>query len=325
MTAPARAAAPRRVIHTGQALVDLVVEVPALPRRGGNVNARSATRYAGGSVTTLLAAARQGAEAVLAGSVGTGPYGDLVREVLTADGVKVSSPPVVGTDTAVCVVLVEPTAERTFVTTHAAERQISVASLSTSAPVGGDLVCVTGYSLYEPTVGPLVQWLEGLAGDVLVVLDPGAAFAGFDAVLRERVLARTHLWTSNAEEAAELTGVEPTGPDAAGAACAALAALLPEDAVVVVRDGPAGCHLRVAGTTTYVPGYPQTPVDTNGAGDTHTGVLCAGLAAGLDGVEACRRANAAGAIAVTRRGPTSAPTAAEVEDFLRRQGHAGAP
>lgn len=325
MTAPS-AGAPRRVIHTGQALVDLVVEVPRLPSRGGNVNARTTTRYAGGSVTTLLAAARQGVQGVQAGSVGTGPNGDLVREVLAGDGIQVSSPPVEGMDTAVCVVMVEPTAERTFVTTHAAERQISVASLSTARPVAGDLVCVTGYTLFEPTVGPLVEWLEGLAEDVVVVLDPGAAFVGFDGSLRDRVLARTHVWTSNAQEAVELTGVGAAGEDdgeddreALEQACAAVAGLLPEDAVVVVRDGPQGCYVRTAGRTTYVPGYPQTPVDTNGAGDTHTGVLCAGVAAGLDWVPAARRANAAGAIKVTRRGPTTAPTAAEVEEFLRQQ------
>jgi len=33
-------------------------------------------------------------------------------------------------------------------------------------------------------------------------------------------------------------------------------------------------------------------------------------------VEGCRRANAAAAIKVTRRGPQSAPTAAEVDTFL---------
>ena len=44
-------------MHTGQALVDVVVEVPSLPRRGQNVMAGSSTRYAGGSVSVLVAAA----------------------------------------------------------------------------------------------------------------------------------------------------------------------------------------------------------------------------------------------------------------------------
>src|SRR5512144_1743320 len=83
-----------RVIHTAQALVDAVMEVPALPTRGGNVMASSYHRYAGGAVNILLAAARSGADCVHAGSVGTGPNGDLVRAALAAEGVAVSSPPV---------------------------------------------------------------------------------------------------------------------------------------------------------------------------------------------------------------------------------------
>ena len=66
-----------RVIHTAQALVDAVMEVPVLPSRGGNVMATSYHRYAGGAVTILLAAARSGASCVHAGAVGTGPNGVL--------------------------------------------------------------------------------------------------------------------------------------------------------------------------------------------------------------------------------------------------------
>ncbi len=301
-----------RVIHTGQALVDLVVEVGAIPRRGGNVMAQSFTRYAGGSVSVLAAAARSGAEAVHAGAHGTGPNGDLIREALAAEGVALSAEPVGDLDTAVCVVLVEPTAERTFVTTLGAERQITPESLGSSAPVAGDLVCVTGYSLLEPTREPLLAWLESLEQGVQVVLDPGAAFAGLEQSVRDRMLALTDVWTSNAEEAHELTGLEELT-----ATLPAIAELLPDDAVVIVRDGPEGCYLFTGGgEVAYLPGYPQEPVDTNGAGDAHTGVLVAELAAGTDPHTACTRANAAGAIKVTRRGPATAPTRAEIDTFL---------
>lgn len=301
-----------RVIHTGQALVDLVVEVGAIPRRGGNVMAQSFTRYAGGSVSVLVAAARSGAQAVHAGAHGTGPNGDLVREALAAEGVALSAEPVPDADTALCVVMVEPTAERTFVTTLGAERQITPQSLGTSAPLEGDLVCVTGYSLLEPTRDPLLTWLEALDGGVRVVLDPGAAFAELEAETRDRMLALTDVWTSNAEEAHDLTGLEELR-----ATLPAIRDLLPAEAVVIVRDGPEGCHLLVGDEDpAYLPGFPQEPVDTNGAGDAHTGVLVAELAAGSDPRTACVRANAAGAIKVTRRGPATAPTRAEIDEFL---------
>ncbi|PZU49487.1 MAG: sugar kinase [Arsenicicoccus sp.] len=311
-------ASSRRVIHTGQAMVDLVLEVGRLPARGGNVMADSATRYAGGAVTIVVAAARTGAPAVLAGAVGTGPNGDLVREVLATEGVEVSAPAVEDLDTGVCVVLVEPSAERTFVTTRAAERRITADSLATSDPRPGDLVCVSGYTLLPPTRDPLLGWLHDLPEGVAVVLDPGAPFATFEPDVVERVLARTTVWTSNAAEARELTGSPDTqdGEVDLGALCEQVAGRLAPDAVVVVRDGPRGCVVRADGRATQVPGFPQTAVDTNGAGDTHTGVLCAEVAGGRDWPEAARRANAAGAIKVTRRGPATAPTASEVDAFL---------
>ena len=311
-----------RVIHTGQALVDVVVEVPDLPARGQNVMATSATDYAGGAVTVLVAAARFGAECVHAGAHGTGPHGDMVRAALAGEGIGVSAPPVPDRDTGICVVMVEPSAERTFVTTLGAERDISVGSLATSDPRAGDLVCVTGFSLaLASTRDPLLAWLPTLDPDVVVVLDPGAAFAELPAGVRAAMLEVTDVWSSNAEEAEDLLReVGADAPDDLAALTTAIAPLLRGDAVAIVRDGPEGCAVHVDGGTTDVPGFPQKPLDTNGAGDTHTGALLAEVAAGTPWVEGCRRANAAAAIKVTRRGPESAPTAAEVDEFLANVG-----
>lgn len=309
-----------RVIHTGQALVDLIVEVPDLPARGQNVMATSATQYAGGVVTVLLAAARFGAQCVHAGAVGTGPHGDLIRATLEAEGVTASAPQVATHDTGVCIVMVEPTAERTFVTTLGAERDITVESLATAEVRPDDLVCVTGYSLaVGQTRDPLLAWLEDLP-DATVVLDPGAVFATLPARVRDQMLARTDVWTSNAEEATDLLAAVAVAVPSSGrqiaAQAGALAPLLRAGAVAIVRDGAEGCAVHAYGETTYVPGFPQVPVDTNGAGDTHTGALLAGVATGSTWIEACRIANAAAAIKVTRRGPTTAPTVVEVGEFL---------
>lgn len=300
-----------RVLHTAQALVDVILEVDALPTRGGNANARSERRYAGGAVTTLLAAARTGAEAVHGGAHGTGPNGDLIREVLGADGVALSDAPREGADTGYCVVLLEPSAERTFLTVYGAEREITGASLATLAPQPGDLVCVSGYSLFEPTREPLLEFLEALPDGVDVVLDPGDPFASFPAEVQRRVLARTTVWTSNADEARALTDLDhlEDTPEA-------IRRRMRPDSVVIVRDGDKGCFVFHHGRGTGIPAFPQTPVDTNGAGDTHTGVLLAERALGADWESAATRANAAAAIAVTRRGTESAPTREEVDDFL---------
>ena len=80
---------------------------------------------------------------------------------------------------------------------------------------------------------------------MVVVLDPGAAFAELDPALRDRVLARTTVWTGNADEAAALTGVHGMHE-----ATEVVATLLPPDAVTIVRDGPRGCAVRERGETT---------------------------------------------------------------------------
>jgi sugar/nucleoside kinase (ribokinase family) len=67
---------------------------------------------------------------------------------------------------------------------------------------------------------------------------------------------------------------------------------------------------------TRLPAPAVTAVDTTGAGDAHSGVFLAGLAAGLTVTGAVRRANAAAALTVTRSGAAVSPSRAELEEFL---------
>ncbi|SNC71391.1 Sugar or nucleoside kinase, ribokinase family [Kytococcus aerolatus] len=305
-----------RLVHTAQALVDEIFHVPALPAAGGNVMAARSSQHAGGAVTILVAARRQGAEAVHAGSIGTGWRGDLVRSALAGAGVGASAPTVEDMDTGTCVVLVDATAERTFITTRGAERRITADTLATAAPVAGDVLCVSGYTLLDPTGPALLEHLAGLPEGVGVCLDPGAVFAELPADVQRAALAATTIWTSNLAEADALVG-RPTGSMVAAAD--AVAERL--GGVAVVRDGPAGCAVAEPGRAAVeVPGFPQDPVDTNGAGDTHCGVMLAAHLQGLDWAEACRRGNAAAAITVTRPGPDTAPDSAEVDAFLVAHG-----
>ena len=119
------------------------------------------------------------------------------------------------------------------------------------------------------------------------------------------------MWTSNADEARAITGL-----DALQDTPAAIRRLLGPRSVVIVRDGERGCTVFHHGRGTHIPGFPRRAVDTNGAGDAHTGVLLAERALGADWETAATRANAAAAITVTRKGPATAPTRAEVDEFL---------
>ncbi|HEY0937617.1 MAG TPA: hypothetical protein VGD91_28245, partial [Trebonia sp.] len=65
---------PQRLVFAGEALVDVLMQVAALPERGGDRLASSATVTAGGGFNVMAAAARQGLPALYAGGHGTGPW-----------------------------------------------------------------------------------------------------------------------------------------------------------------------------------------------------------------------------------------------------------
>jgi sugar/nucleoside kinase (ribokinase family) len=81
-----------RIVLLGSVIVDVVLVVPGLPRRGGDVLADDGGLATGGGHNVLSAAARQGLPGALAGRHGTGPFGDLARRDLAAAGVELLLP-----------------------------------------------------------------------------------------------------------------------------------------------------------------------------------------------------------------------------------------
>ena len=102
-----------RLVFAGEALVDLLMRIPALPERGGDMLAESSSVQVGGGFNIMAAAARQGLPVVYAGGHGTGPWGDRVRSALAAEGIMVLRPPDPDADTGFDVALVEADGERT--------------------------------------------------------------------------------------------------------------------------------------------------------------------------------------------------------------------
>ena len=86
----------------------------------------------------------------------------------------------------------------------------------------------------------------------------------------------------------------------------------------VITLGGDGCESLAQGREAIrCESFRVKAVDTTAAGDTFTGYYLAAKAAGMDEAAALRRASAAAAISVTRRGAAdSIPLAAEVDDFL---------
>ena len=94
------------------------------------------------------------------------------------------------------------------------------------------------------------------------------------------------------------------------------------DRPVLVRAGAEGAYfVRPAGTAPnarnedviHIPTPHVEAIDTNGAGDAHSGVLAASLAQGIPLERALLLANCAGALSTTVVGPASCPSREEIE------------
>ena len=309
-----------RLLHLGNVVVDVVLDVPGLPERGGDMLAGRTRLAAGGGFNVMVAAARQGLPVSYAGAHGSGPLAALARDALAEAGIEVLQQPAAGLDTGFVVSLVEPDGERTFITSPGAEATMTAEGLAGVRATARDAVYLSGYGLmYPDNQRALLGWLARLGGSTLVFFDPGPLAASIPAAALDLVMPRADWLTCNAREATALTGrTDPA--DALNALASgepAVTGPASRPGGVLVRMGRDGCLLGQAGARPVrVPGFPVDAVDTSGAGDTHTGTFIAVLAQGRGAADAARAANAAAALSVTRRGPATAPAATELATFL---------
>lgn len=305
-----------QVVSLVSILVDVALHVPALPERGGDVLGTSTRTEVGAGFNLASAVARQGVRCRYAAPHGTGTNGDLVRAALAAEGIEAASAARAEADTGFCIGFIEPDLQCTYVTMPGVESQQRDEDLAGLGTRPRDFIMLSGYDLLYPVSGPVIaRWLRsGPAGRL--ALDPGPLIGQIPSARLDSVVRRLSLLTMNRREAQLITA----RPWLAGAELLrSVQASLPLNpaALLVIREGADGC-LATGGPlgteVAEVPAPQVDPVDTTGAGDTHTGVLVALLVSGTDVVAALVEANLAAAISVTRLGAATAPTSAELNN-----------
>ena len=312
-----------RVVLMGQILVDLAVRGDTLPGPGGDVWAVDEGMHVGGGFNALVAARRMGAEAVSLSPIGDGPYSSLIQAALTREGITDLGPSVADIDNGFCIAFTDHTGERTFISTKGAETMAPASAwadvVRTMRP--GDVLYVDGYLMDHPANREAAQAaLRTLPEGVRVVLDVSPVIGIPDGLpTRDVIISMNH---REAQEIGKGTAdrslldrcAQPLG--AAEAVCAAMRR------PVVVRAGAQGAyvaHPSVAATdavhedASHVPTPRVEAIDTNGAGDAHSGVLAASLAQGIPLERALLLANCAGALSATVVGPASCPSRSQIE------------
>ena len=303
-----------RVIHTGQVVIDLTLRIEAIPEPGGDVFADESSMAVGGGFNVLAAARRMGVETLYAGPLGEGPFAEAARRALEEIGVDHVGPVAPG-DQGYCVAMTDARAERTFISTCGAETRGPADAFDHLEVSDDDIVYLSGYSLADDASRTA---LERLAGRLIeartgctALFDVSPMVGSVPMSALERIGGLAPIWSLNEREAGLLAGRLGLRAEIGdhGAVCETLASRL---GIVLVRAGAQGSWFSDGGRARHTPSIPVTPVDTNGAGDAHSGVLAAALARGVDLTTALRWANVAGALTTTRFGPATCPSEAEI-------------
>ncbi|MEU1347137.1 carbohydrate kinase family protein [Streptomyces sp. NPDC005775] len=284
------------LLVVGDVVTDVVARHGSELLHGTDTTARIRTRAGGAGANVACWAVRSGCrDARLVARVGA-DSADWHRDLLRRAGVRGLLAVDEGAPTGTVVALVDPSAERTFLTDSGAVIRLSPDDWSPSMLDGIAHLHLSGYLLFAATsrATALLALGEARRRNIPVSVDPASAgfLAGLGVDRFLALVAGADVLLPNADEARLLTGL----PEPADAA--AKLSLLVRQVVVTLGEG--GALLATAGVVTVrePAGAVPAAVDSTGAGDAFTGGFLAARLAGADDAAAVAAGCGAGAEAV---------------------------
>ena len=316
-----------RVVLMGQILVDRVLQGARPIHGGGSEWARDGGTHVGGGFNALVAARRMGAEAISLSPIGTGPHASMIEAALAREGIVDAGPRVDGVDNGFCVAMIGHDAERTFISTKGAETMTPKTAWVDFVRMmnPGDVLYIDGYLMDHPANREAAEAaLRVLPEGVRVLLDVSPVIGIPESLpTHHAIISMNSVEARAIAKQSRLDGYLPFD----SLSCR-LAQTLGRD--TLIRLGASGAYFaRSVGpdsetSAAHIPTPTIDAVDTNGAGDAHTGVLAASLALGIPLERGLVLANCAGALASTVPGPASCPTREDIEaaaDALSESGN----
>ena len=316
-----------RVVLMGQILVDRVLQGARPIHGGGSEWARDGGTHVGGGFNALVAARRMGAEAISLSPIGAGPHASIIEAALAREGIVDAGPRVDGVDNGFCVAMIGHDAERTFISTKGAETMTPETAWADFVRMmnPGDVLYIDGYLMDHPANREAAEAaLRVLPEGVRVLLDVSPVIGIPESLpTRHAIISMNSVEARAIAKQSRLDGYLPFD----SLSCR-LAQTLGRD--TLIRLGASGAYFARSASpdsetsAAHIPTPTVDAVDTNGAGDAHTGVLAASLALGIPLERGLVLANCAGALASTVPGPASCPTREDIEaaaDALSESGN----
>lgn len=302
-------------IHVaGSINMDVVVRVTQRPRLGETIIGQDVNLTLGGKgANQAIAASRLGSSVEMIGCVGTDDFGRRALNSLESEDISLEYVSLVeDTSTGMALITVDANSENTIVVIPGSNMDLSKSEV-TSPPINSDDIAISQFEIPQPTVRTFLEAAK--QNGATTVLNPAPV-----KELPESIASRVDYLIVNETEALSYSGLDeelPLSREEIIETCRKLRTH--SDQTIIVTLGGDGLLASTPTNIISLETYSVDTVDTTGAGDTFVGAFVSALNDGKPLRRSLDFANAAGAIATTSEGASTAiPTSAEVKDVLNR-------
>jgi ribokinase len=304
-----------KIVVIGSLNMDLVGCAARIPVAGETITGHTYFSEPGGKgANQAYAAAKLGGRVAMLGRVGGDDFGLQMRANLERVNCDVSGLLIVpGVSSGIALIFVADSGQNSIIIVPGANDRFSPEDIDAAR----DFLSGAAWVLLQlenplPTVLAAAR-AAGQAG-ARVILDPAPA-----RPVPDELFALADVITPNETEAAILAGLPPASLNSDQALEIAHKLQARAAKTVIVKLGEQGCLLVNPEGSRLLPAPAVKAIDTTAAGDVFNAGLAVALSEGLDLPSACRFANAAAALSVTKLGAqASAPTRTELNDFTRK-------
>ena len=304
---------PDRIVVVGSLNMDLVACAPRIPVVGETITGHTYFSEPGGKgANQAYAAAKLGGNVAMLGRVGDDDFGRQMKANLQQVGCDVSALLSIPNCTSgIALIFVADSGQNSIIIVPGANDRFSPEDVDQSQEYLKGVALVL-LQLENPLPTVLAAARAARRAGARVMLDPAPA-----RPVPEELFELSDIITPNETEAAILAELPPGRLDSDQALEIARRLQQRKAETVIVKLGDQGCLLVTAEGSHLLPAPAVKAIDTTAAGDQFNAGLAVALSEGLDLPSACRFANNAAALSVTRLGAqASAPTRTELGTFL---------
>lgn len=260
----------KKCLVIGSAMLDIVIHLDHLPKRGEDVYAKTRIMTLGGCALNVADILKHSnTPYTLLAPIGNGTYGNFVAEQLVFSG---HNSPLISNkgDNGYCISLVEPDGERSFITSPGIESYFEYEWFEFINPKDYDSVYVCGYELEDSDA--IIRFCENNP-HLSIYYAPGPRIMNINE--HKRLFALQPILHLNSKEALAYT--KCSNPmDAADV-------LFSEtNNTVIITLGSEGCYYKSNDSEGLIYGNVVDALDSTGAGDAHLGAFIANQYSGKD-------------------------------------------